>query len=372
VVDRALLRENLDLAPAQPATALWRAIETEHVLASRALPKEGRGLDLGCGDGAITALVANRMGAHWNLVGLDPDGSELQLAADRGLYERLDHAEGSSMPEADESFDFVFSNSVLEHVDAIEETLTEIGRILKPSGHLIFTVPSEFFPRCVGRPGLLGAFVTGTRSPEAYQREIDRRVYHLRYWSVPEWQDALARWGLEVIDTSYYMTRRETRRWAALSNATAGLLVRLTGRTKRPIEIQRRLGLRRGKAPVWLRGIGRVIGEVGAMGLERAPGLTGRGSCLLIVARKIASRPGENLGATQEVENSADQATRQEGSKDEQRERKGDVAIDPVGAKRPDVSCLSKAESIDRDRNGRDEDNHHHDARESPDRYVDV
>jgi ubiquinone/menaquinone biosynthesis C-methylase UbiE len=314
VVDRALLRENLELAPAQPATALWRAIETEHVLGSGTLPKEGRGLDLGCGDGAITALVANRLGALWNLVGVDPDESELQLAEDRGLYERLDHAEGSSMPEADESFDFVFSNSVLEHVDAIEETLTEVGRILKPCGHLIFTVPSEFFPQCVGRPGLLGAFVTGSRTPEAYQREIDRRVYHLRYWSVPKWQEALARSGLEVIDTSYYMTTRETRRWAALSNATAGLLVRLAGGTERPIEIQRRLGLRRGKAPVWLRGIGRVIGEVGAIGLERAPELTEKGSCLLIVARKTGLRPGENLGATQEVENSADQTRCQESS----------------------------------------------------------
>lgn len=342
MVDRALLRENLELAPAQPATALWRAIETEHVLTSRALPKEGRGLDLGCGDGAITALVASRMGARWNLVGLDPDASELQLAADRGLYERLDRAEGSSMPEADRSFDFVFSNSVLEHVDAIEETLTEIGRILKPDGHLIFTVPSEFFPQCVGRPGVLGAFVTRSRSPAEYRREIDRRLYHLRYWSVPEWQDALARWGgLEVIHTSYYMTRRETRRWAALSNVTAGLLVRLRGGTERPIEIQRRLGLRRGKAPVWLRGVGRVIGKVGATGLDRAPELNEKGSCLLIVARKIGLPRERDLGTTQEVENSADQARGQEGSKDEQRERKGDVAIDPVGAESPNVSRFS-------------------------------
>jgi SAM-dependent methyltransferase len=288
VVDRALLRENLSLAPSQPATALWRAIETEHLLVRKALPSSGRGLDLGCGDGAITALLAHHIRPRWSLVGLDPDGRELELAEDRGIYERLDQADGSSIPEPDGFFDFVFSNSVLEHVDPIQETLAEVGRILRPNGRFIVTVPSEFFPVAVGPPGPLAALVTGSRSVERYRREIDQRLAHLRYWSAQEWEAALAACDLEVISTSYYMTTRETRRWATLSNATAGILVRLSG-GERPIEIQRRLGLRRGTAPVWLRGLGRVVGALGALGLSRQAGRMARGSCLLIVSKKAAT-----------------------------------------------------------------------------------
>jgi SAM-dependent methyltransferase len=316
VVDRSLLRENLKFAPAQPATALWRAVETEHLLSSKALPSSGWGLDLGCGDGAIAALLADRMDAHWVLVGLDPDGEELELAENRGVYQRLDQSEGSSIPEPEGSFDFVFSNSVLEHVVAIEETLAEISRVLRPGGRLVVTVPSEFFPAGVGRPGPLGTFVTGCRSTEAYRREIDRRLSHLRYWSVDRWKDALSSCGLEMLSTSYYMTKRETRRWAVLSNATAGILVRLAAGSERPIEIQRRLGFRGGKTPIWLRGLGRVLGEVGAIGLPHARNLR-IGSCLLIVAGKAPLRSTNDLGATQQVQDRSDEGGRQESSKDE-------------------------------------------------------
>jgi SAM-dependent methyltransferase len=289
VSHRTLLRRNLKVAPAQPATAFWRAIELGHLLMSRSLPPEGRGVDLGCGDGAITELIRDAMGARWDLVGVDPDPRELALAAGRGLYEQLAQAEGSALPAADGAFDFVFSNSVLEHVPSLEPTLAEVGRVLKAGGAFVFTVPSEFFPQNLGSPGFLGAFVTGSRDSQAYRREIDRRLQHLRYWSLDQWRSALTGAGLEILEASYYMSRRETRRWAALSNATAGLLVRVMGRGARPIEIQRRLGLRRRDPPIWLRVLGRSICELSLVGLGRHEGQDEQGSCLLIVARKTGT-----------------------------------------------------------------------------------
>jgi hypothetical protein len=85
------------------------------------------------------------------------------------------------------------------------------------------------------------------------------------------------------------MSRRETKRWAWLSNATAGLLVRLIGGSRaRPIDIQRRIGIRRSEAPIWLRVPGRVIVALGTMGLDRRADLVTNGSCLLVVAIKQA------------------------------------------------------------------------------------
>jgi SAM-dependent methyltransferase len=285
VVNRALFRKVLRLSPAEPATALWRAIEIGHLLTSGALPREGNGLDLGCGDGRMTRLLRDELEARWQLVGLEPDRQELALALAGGVYERVADARGSEIPESDDTFDFVFSNSVLEHIDDLEGTLAEVGRILCPGGTLVFTVPSTSFRRNLGAPGPLGMFVTRSRTSEKYHAEIDRRLQHVRYWSTDEWKEGLAAAGLELVEMSAYMTRRETRRWAALSNATGGLLCRIGG-GRYPIEIQRSLGLRIEEPPLWVRWAGRAIGETGALGLGRDSTSGEEGSCLLGIARK--------------------------------------------------------------------------------------
>jgi SAM-dependent methyltransferase len=285
-IDRDLLRRNLRLAPFQPATAFWRTIETGHLLRAGALPREGRGLDLGCGDGGITELLRDALDARWRLTGVDPDEDELALAATRGLYEGLERAEGAATNADDASFEFVFSNSVLEHIDALEPTLQEVARILAQGGRFIFTVPSSFFPVNLGRPGLLGLLATGTRDPSEYRRAVDRRVAHLRYPSIDEWRTMLAKAGLELVQASLFMSRAETRRWAVLSNATAGVLVRLSGSKASPIELQRRLGLRRRRPPGWLRVLATVLGQLTAFGVGRDQGASAHGSCLLVVARK--------------------------------------------------------------------------------------
>jgi SAM-dependent methyltransferase len=287
MVQRDLLRKNLHLAPSQPATALWRAIETGHLLRAGVLPTEGRGLDLGCGDGAITQLLADEVGAAWQLVGVDPDAGELALAEQRGVFDCLKQAEGDALGEPDASFDFVISNSVLEHVERLEPTLKEASRVLRECGTLVFTVPSQFFRENLGEPGPLGAVATGARSREAYHREIDRRLAHLRYPTVDEWREILSDAGLELVHASFYMSRAETRRWAALSNATAGLLVRLARRRSSPIELQRRMRVRSVKPPLWIRGVGRAVGGLASIGLSETGEATDRASCLLVTARKI-------------------------------------------------------------------------------------
>lgn len=286
VLDRQLLRKNLRLAPSQPATALWRAIEIGHLIQSKVLPREGRGLDLGCGDGRITGLLRDSLGAEWQLVGVDPDPDEVALAAASGVYEAVGCTEGSSIDAPTASFGFAFSNSVLEHVDELEPTLREVGRVLAPGAPFVFTVPSEFFPENLGAPGPLTRFVTRSRDTLEYRREIDTRLAHRRYLTLDEWRAALGRADLEVAGSSLYMSRHETRRWAALSNSTAGVLVRLSRQAESPLEIQRRLGVRGEVPPLWLRSLGRAIGELGALGLGRE-GSSERCSCLLVVARKM-------------------------------------------------------------------------------------
>jgi SAM-dependent methyltransferase len=235
VTNRELLTTFVGAYPAQPATAFWRAIEIG-VLARRGLP-EGLGLDLGCGDGILTDILLRQTGPR-TLVGVDLDPLETQAAARLPFYRRVHTCPGSRIPEPDASFDFVLSNSVLEHIPDLEATIAEVARLLREGGRFVFTVPGPGFHRNLA--GSMFPFVDRARYLEA----LDRRLAHHHYLSAAAWSALCARNGLALDSCLGYLDARETRRWETLSRMTGGLLYSLFGEIQRPIEIQRRLGAR--------------------------------------------------------------------------------------------------------------------------------
>jgi trans-aconitate methyltransferase len=88
-------------------------------------------LDLGCGDGALTAKIAES-GAE--VVGVDSSPSMVEAAKALGLDARLTNAE--SLPFEAE-FDAVFSNAALHWMRNQEAMLTGIHRALKPGGRFV-------------------------------------------------------------------------------------------------------------------------------------------------------------------------------------------------------------------------------------------
>lgn len=102
-----------------------------------------RVLDLGCGTGADSVLLAAR-GADVSAVDISPD--LLALASERasldGQAERIVPLCGSThdIPVPDASMDLVFGNAVLHHVD-LTLTAREVRRVLKPGGRAIFKEP---------------------------------------------------------------------------------------------------------------------------------------------------------------------------------------------------------------------------------------
>jgi SAM-dependent methyltransferase len=234
-MDRRLLRRFLEIYPFQPATAVWRASEVAELCTVEYPP--GLGLDLGCGDGRLTRLLAEEVGGL-RLVGLDVDPLETALAESDHFYERVHTTSGGRIPEADATFDFVVSVSVMEHIPELEVVLRDVARVLKREGRLITTIPGVGLHSCLRGPLLPGT----TR--EAYLRDVDRRVNHLRYWTVAEWESALTAAGLRLVEARPILSRRDIRRWETIARLTAGVLHIMT-RRKAPIEIQRALGLRR-------------------------------------------------------------------------------------------------------------------------------
>ncbi len=235
MIDRVLLREALSMYPAQPATAVWRAVEIGALL-DAGVPL-GRGLDLGCGDGKLTALMLQRAGPR-RLVGVDLDTLEVRAAARSGLYEAVHHAPAQCVPEADGSFEFVISNSVLEHVPMLEPVLREVARVLRPGGRFLFTVPGPGF-----HANLRGSLLPWVPR-DRYLHDLDRRLAHLRYPTAADWQRLCRDAGLRFDGCFNYLDRDETRMWETLSRFTGGVLYAAFGKRRTPIRIQRDLGLR--------------------------------------------------------------------------------------------------------------------------------
>jgi SAM-dependent methyltransferase len=95
-------------------------------------PRAGeRILDLGCGDGALTARLA-AVGCH--VVGVDASEAQAAAAQARGLDVRV--ADGEHL-DFDREFDAVFSNAALHWMRRPERVIAGVWRALKPSGRFV-------------------------------------------------------------------------------------------------------------------------------------------------------------------------------------------------------------------------------------------
>lgn len=131
-------------------------------------PEGGSLVDIGCGDGALTWLLA-REGRHGTTVGVEPEtvGRELAEKHCAEMSEQVRFLADSALVR-DASADVVVCSEVIEHVDSPDKLLSEITRILKPGGRLVVSTPvrlterpfdkehvQEFFPSefaaCVGK-----------------------------------------------------------------------------------------------------------------------------------------------------------------------------------------------------------------------------
>ncbi len=91
-------------------------------------------LDIGCGSGASLAILTKN--------GFDPHGldiSRFQVEQSRGSCRNLLQSDGRSIPFHDAFFDLVLLECTLSVIENPEIVLSEIHRVLKPDGRLIFS-----------------------------------------------------------------------------------------------------------------------------------------------------------------------------------------------------------------------------------------
>ena len=103
-------------------------------------------LDLGCGCGESAVYFA-KQGAVVSACDISPKFVEVakQLAEHHNVGINATVSTAERLPYPDQSFDFVYANGVLHHVDIIP-TMLEIKRILKPGGRGFFIEPLPYNP----------------------------------------------------------------------------------------------------------------------------------------------------------------------------------------------------------------------------------
>jgi ubiquinone/menaquinone biosynthesis C-methylase UbiE len=105
--------------------------------------KSDRVLDLGCGTGVLTRIIADQLepSAGGGAVGIDAAAKMIRVARKRRESPtcRFDVAAAEHLPYADESFDAVVSSLFFHHVphDLKEKALREAFRVLRPGGRLV-------------------------------------------------------------------------------------------------------------------------------------------------------------------------------------------------------------------------------------------
>lgn len=141
------------LAMYDPFTRLIGARRLHERLIDQArLRASDRILDIGCGTGNLTVLVAKRYPAA-TVVGLDPDPASLDRARRKAVRNKItasfDQAFAEALPYPDASFDVVLCALALHHVTEEHriQALREIARVLRPGGnfHLLEMAKSDDF-----------------------------------------------------------------------------------------------------------------------------------------------------------------------------------------------------------------------------------
>jgi methionine biosynthesis protein MetW len=101
---------------------------------------KGKLLDVGCGDGAITRMIAHEK--ELELYGIDVSDENLKTAQKHGIKTKKVDLNSKELPFPDGYFDYVFAGEVVEHIFDSENIVSEFNRILKKDGILVLSVPN--------------------------------------------------------------------------------------------------------------------------------------------------------------------------------------------------------------------------------------
>lgn len=180
-----------------------------------------RGLDIGCGEGHNTRLLAERCAG---VTAIDvaetflKHAREAEQAEPRGID--YQHASAGALPFADGSFDFATAFMSLMDIPAPEKALAEAARVLRAGGFLQFSITHPCFDtlhrrNCRDANGRTYAIEVG-RYFDRSDGRIDEWLFSsapeemkrgLRPFRVPRFARTMSEWINSVVDAGLAIER---------------------------------------------------------------------------------------------------------------------------------------------------------------------
>jgi len=147
-------------------------------------------LDVGCGRGAVAAILATRFRS---VHGIDSDEEALADAQSRGVVTHRLDLDSEPLPFDAGSFDAALCLEVIEHVLDPPQLIREVARVLRPGGHVYVSTPNIRFL------GYLRTLVFGGRFPDTSADPAAFRGGHVHFFTFRDVEDLLAAEGFEAV-----------------------------------------------------------------------------------------------------------------------------------------------------------------------------
>lgn len=131
-------------------------------------------LDVGCGEGVLTARWAERLG-NGRVVGVDLEDPKLRAQWARRERRNLEFraAGAERLPFGASEFDLVAAIEALEHIEGAERTLAEMTRVARR--HLLVSVPHEPLWRAMNLAR--GAYVRSLGNTPGHVNHFSKRTF---------------------------------------------------------------------------------------------------------------------------------------------------------------------------------------------------
>jgi ubiquinone/menaquinone biosynthesis C-methylase UbiE len=159
-----------------------------------------RALDVGCGTGALTAALADRLGAE-NVSGVDPSETFVEACRARLAGADIEIAGAEQLPFTDGAFDVVLSQLVLNFMSDTKQGVGEMKRVTRTGGTLAACVWDY-----AGEMTLLRAYWDAAREVEP-ERAADADEAVMRWCSPAELAELWSAAGLEDVRTAPLIAR---------------------------------------------------------------------------------------------------------------------------------------------------------------------
>lgn len=170
-------------------------------------------LEVGPGYGRVPLFLTHQRGMTCRqYIGVDISLNMLQeLHRNKEEFGLLGGAEvdlicqsGQDFPVPDDSVDLVTASAVFLHMGKsyVKQTLTDLARILRPGGHVVFDV---CFPNRRGAANRIGVW----RS----HLPLKRQPHHLKFWSLAELEEVIDSTGLRAKCPGIFVDAHTLARW---------------------------------------------------------------------------------------------------------------------------------------------------------------